>query len=48
MQRLAVEAASHVDIGLLYQTAMMGSADRGVCITGKIFQIVDGMLIVGE
>ena len=48
VQRLAVEAAVHADINLLYQAAMMDPLTGAVCTPGEIRQMVDEMLIAGE
>ena len=47
VQRLAVEAAVHADIGLLYQAAMMDPLTGAVCTPDEIRQMVDEMLIAG-
>ena len=47
VQRLAVEAAVHADIQLLYQAAMMDPLTGAVCTPTEIRQMVDEMLIAG-
>ncbi len=47
MQKLAVEAAVHADIGLLYQAGMMDPLTGAVCTPGEIKQMIDEMLIAG-
>ena len=47
VQRLAVEAAVHADIQLLYQAAMMDPLTGAVCTPAEIRQMVDEMLIAG-
>lgn len=48
VQKLAVEAAVHADINLLYQAAMMDPLTGAVCTPGEIRQMVDEMLVAGE
>ncbi len=48
MQKLAVEAAVHADINLLYQAAMMDPLTGAVCTPDEIKQMVDEMLVAGE
>ena len=48
VQRLAVEAAVHADIRLLYQAAMMDPLTGAVCTPDEIRQMVDEMLIAGS
>lgn len=48
VQRLAVEAAVHADIKLLYQAAMMDPLTGAVCTPDEIKQMVDEMLVAGE
>ncbi len=48
VQRLAVEAAVHADINLLYQAALMDPLTGAVCTPDEIKQMVDEMLIAGE
>lgn len=48
VQRLAVEAAVHADINLLYQAAMMDPLTGAVCTPDEIRQMVDEMLVAGE
>jgi len=48
VQRLAVEAAVHADINLLYQAGMMDPLTGAVCTPGEIRQMIDEMLIAGE
>ena len=45
VQKLAVEAAVHADIGLLYQAAMMDPLTGAVCTPDEIKQMVDEMLV---
>ncbi len=45
MQKLAVEAAVHADISLLYQAAMMDPLTGAVCTPDEIKQMVDEMLV---
>ena len=48
VQKLAVEAAVHADINLLYQAGMMDPLTGAVCTPGEIKQMIDEMLIAGE
>ncbi len=48
VQKLAVEAAVHGDIGLLYQAAMMDPLTGAVCTPDEIRQMVDEMLVAGR
>lgn len=48
VQKLAVEAAVHADIHLLYQAAMMDPLTGAVCTPDEIRQMVDEMLVAGE
>ena len=48
VQKLAVEAAVHADIRLLYQAAMMDPLTGAVCTPDEIKQMVDEMLVAGE
>ncbi len=48
VQRLAVEAAVHADIRLLYQAAMMDPLTGAVCTPDEIRQMVDEMLVAGS
>jgi len=48
VQKLAVEAAVHGDINLLYQAAMMDPLTGAVCLPKEIRQMVDEMLIACE
>ena len=48
VQRLAVEAAVHGDIKLLYQAAMLDPLTGAVCTPDEITQMVDEMLVAGE
>ena len=48
VQKLAVEAAVHADIRLLYQAAMMDPLTGAVCTPDEIRQMVDEMLVAGE
>ena len=48
VQRLAVEAAVHADINLLYQAGMMDPLTGAVCTPGEIRQMVDEMLVAQE
>lgn len=45
VQKLAVEAAVHADIGLLYQAAMMDPLTGTVCTPDEIRQMVDELLV---
>ncbi len=45
VQKLAVEAAVHADITLLYQAAMMDPLTGAACTTTQIRQMVDEMLV---
>ena len=45
VQKLAVEAAVHGDITLLYQAALMDPLTGAACTTTQIRQMVDEMLI---
>ncbi len=45
VQKLAVEAAVHADINLLYQAAMMDPLTGAVCTPDEIKQMVDEMLV---
>lgn len=45
VQKLAVEAAVHADIQLLYQAAMMDPLTGAACTTDEIRQMVDEMLV---
>ena len=45
VQKLAMEAAVHADIELLYQAALMDPLTGAVCTTAQIRQMVDEMLI---
>ena len=48
VQKLAVEAAVHADINLLYQAGMMDPLTGAVCTPDEIKQMIDEMLIAGE
>ena len=48
VQKLAVEAAVHGDISLLYQAAMMDPLTGAVCTPDEIRQMVDEMLVAGR
>lgn len=48
VQKLAVEAAVHADIQLLYQAAMMDPLTGAVCTPDEIRQMVDEMLVAGK
>lgn len=48
VQKLAVEAAVHGDIHLLYQAAMMDPLTGAVCSPDEIRQLVDEMLVAEE
>ncbi len=48
VQKLAVEAAVHGDIGLLYQAAMMDPLTGAVCTPDEIRRMVDEMLVAGR
>lgn len=48
VQKLAVEAAVHGDINLLYQAAMMDPLTGAVCTPDEIRQMVDEMLVAGR
>lgn len=48
VQKLAVEAAVHGDIKLLYQAALMDPLTGAVCSPEEIRQMVDEMLVAGE
>lgn len=48
VQKLAVEAAVHGDIRLLYQAAMLDPLTGAVCTPGEIRQMVDEMLVAQE
>lgn len=45
VQKLAMEAAVHADINLLYQAAMMDPLTGAVCTPDEIRQMVDEMLV---
>lgn len=47
VQKLAVEAAVHGDIQLLYQAGMMDPLTGAVCTPGEIRQMIDEMLVAG-
>lgn len=48
VQKLAVEAAVHGDINLLYQAALMDPLTGAVCTPDEIRQMVDEMLVAGR
>lgn len=48
VQKLAVEAAVHADIQLLYQAAMMDPLTGAICTPDEIKQMVDEMLVAQE
>lgn len=47
VQKLAVEAAVHGDINLLYQAALMDPLTGAACTTTQIREMVDEMLVAG-
>lgn len=47
VQRLAVEAAVHADISMLYQAGMMDPLTGAVCTPDEICRMIDEMLIAG-
>ncbi len=48
VQKLAVEAAVHADISLLYQAGMMDPLTGAVCTPDEIKQMIDEMLVAQE